>query len=84
VSDRFRAQLEEAVLPAVIALLIAIVCGDLLIISYGQAPGPVYRMLLEGTWGNWYGSSAFWRRALPAAASPRFRPSSRRNSARTK
>lgn len=54
-TPQFRAQLEEAVLPTVIALLIAIVCGDLLIISYGQAPGPVYRMLLEGTWGNWYG-----------------------------
>jgi simple sugar transport system permease protein len=55
VSAQFRAQLEEAIIPTVIALLIAIICGDLLIISYGQAPGPVYRMLLEGTWGNWYG-----------------------------
>lgn len=54
-SAQFRAQLEEAIIPTIIALLIAIICGDLLIISYGQAPGPVYRMLLEGTWGNWYG-----------------------------
>lgn len=54
-TTQFRAQIEEAILPTIIALLIAIICGDLLIISYGQAPGPVYRMLLEGTWGNWYG-----------------------------
>lgn len=54
-SAQFRAQLEEVVIPTIMALLIALICGDLLIISYGQAPGPVYRMLLEGTWGNWYG-----------------------------
>ncbi len=50
-----RAQIEEAILPTIIALLVAIICGDILILSYGQAPGPVYRMLLEGTWGNSYG-----------------------------
>jgi len=50
-----RTRLEEAILPTIVALLVAIVCGDLLILSYGQDPGPVYRMLLEGTWGNWYG-----------------------------
>jgi ABC-type uncharacterized transport system permease subunit len=54
-SSQLRTQLEEAILPTIIALLVAIVCGDILIISYGQSPGPVYRMLLEGTWGNWYG-----------------------------
>ena len=54
-SDRMRRQIEEAVLPTIVALLIAILCGDVLILSYGQSPGPVYRMLLEGTWGNWYG-----------------------------
>ena len=54
-TSQLRVQIEEAILPTVLALLIAIICGDLLIISYGQAPGPVYRMLLEGTWGNWYG-----------------------------
>lgn len=54
-SSATRARIEEAVLPTIVALLVAIVCGDLLIISYGQSPGPVYKMLLEGTWGNWYG-----------------------------
>ncbi|MDE3153396.1 MAG: ABC transporter permease [Gemmatimonadota bacterium] len=52
---RWRAQLEEAVLPAVVALLIAALVGDVLIIVYGQSPGEVYRALLEGTWGNAYG-----------------------------
>jgi simple sugar transport system permease protein len=37
------------------ALLIALVAGDLLILSFGQSPGAVYRLLLEGTWGNAYG-----------------------------
>jgi simple sugar transport system permease protein len=50
-----RASFEEAVIPAVVALLIAAVVGDLLILSFGQSPRDVFRMLLEGTWGNAYG-----------------------------
>lgn len=45
----------EAILPAVVALLIAALVGDLLILSFGQSPGAVYRLLLDGTWGNAYG-----------------------------
>jgi general nucleoside transport system permease protein len=47
--------LEEAVVPAVVAILIAAVVGDLLILSFGQSPSDVFRMLLAGTWGNAYG-----------------------------
>ncbi len=54
-SPRFREQLEEALFPPVVALLVALICGDLLIMSYGQSPATVYRLLLEGTWGNAYG-----------------------------
>jgi len=50
-----RAQLEEAVLPAIVALLIAALVGDVLILAFGQSPGAVYRLLFEGTWGNAYG-----------------------------
>ncbi len=50
-----REQLEEALFPPVVALLVALICGDLLIMSYGQSPSTVYRLLLEGTWGNAYG-----------------------------
>jgi simple sugar transport system permease protein len=50
-----RRQIEEAVLPAIVALLIAMVVGDVLILSFGQSPGTVYRLLIEGTWGNAYG-----------------------------
>lgn len=50
-----RTAFEESVLPALVALLIALVAGDLLILSVGQSPGAVYRLLLEGTWGNAYG-----------------------------
>ena len=51
----WRARVEEAVLPPLVALLIALVAGDILILSFGQSPGAVYRILLEGTWGNGYG-----------------------------
>ncbi|HUP89013.1 MAG TPA: ABC transporter permease [Longimicrobiales bacterium] len=44
-----------AVLPPLVAILIALVAGDLLIIFYGQQPINVWKMLLEGTWGNGYG-----------------------------
>ena len=50
-----RAVLEEAILPPLVALLLAVVVGDALILSFGQAPGAVYKLLLEGTWGNAYG-----------------------------
>ena len=45
----------EAFLPPIVALLVAIVVGDLLILTFGQSPAAVYRLLLEGTWGNPYG-----------------------------
>jgi ABC-type uncharacterized transport system permease subunit len=54
VSD-VRQQFEEGVLPAIVALLVAAIVGDILILSYGQNPGTVYRLLFEGTWGNAYG-----------------------------
>jgi len=54
-TSRFREQLEEALFPPVVALLVALICGDILIMSYGQSPSHVYRLLLEGTWGNTYG-----------------------------
>jgi len=50
-----RTALEEAILPAVVALLVAAIVGDILILTFGQNPGTVYRLLLEGTWGNAYG-----------------------------
>ena len=50
-----RVALEEAILPPLVALLLAAVVGDLLILSFGQSPGAVYKLLLDGTWGNAYG-----------------------------
>ena len=50
-----RSAIEEAVLPPLVALLLAAVVGDALILSFGQSPGAVYRLLIEGTWGNAYG-----------------------------
>jgi general nucleoside transport system permease protein len=52
---RVRTHIEESILPPLVALVIAAVVGDILIIIFGQSPGDVYRQLLEGTWGNAYG-----------------------------
>ena len=49
------AKLAEALLPPLVALLVAVVVGDLLILTFGQSPASVYRLLVEGTWGNAYG-----------------------------
>jgi simple sugar transport system permease protein len=56
-SDRTsrRAAVEEAILPPLVALLVAAIVGDALILAFGQSPGAVYHLLLEGTWGNAYG-----------------------------
>ena len=51
-----RAQsLAGALLPPLAALLIAAVVGDLLILSFGESPRDVFRLLVDGTWGNAYG-----------------------------
>ena len=42
-------------LAPLVALLIAAIVGDILILSFGQSPREVYRLLIEGTWGNAYG-----------------------------
>lgn len=52
---RWPVRVGEALLPPVVALMVATVIGDLLILSFGQSPGAVYRLLVEGTWDNWYG-----------------------------
>ena len=54
-SASYRSTIEEALLPPLVALLIALVVGDILILTFGEAPGQVYRLLLDGTWGNSYG-----------------------------
>jgi general nucleoside transport system permease protein len=45
----------KALLPVLVGALIALVVGDLLILGVGQSPADVYRLLLDGTWGNPYG-----------------------------
>ena len=54
-SGASRWRFEETLLPPAVALLVALVLGDILILSFGQPPGVVYALLLEGTWGNAYG-----------------------------
>ncbi|MFN5582942.1 ABC transporter permease [Gemmatimonas sp.] len=49
------ARVWEAVLPPVVALCLAAVLGDLLILSFGESPAAVYTLLVKGTWGNAYG-----------------------------
>jgi general nucleoside transport system permease protein len=45
----------EAILPPLVALCIAAVVGDLLILTFGEAPATVFSLLVKGTWGNPYG-----------------------------
>jgi simple sugar transport system permease protein len=45
----------QALLAPLLAVALAMVVGDLLILTYGESPATVYRLLIEGTWGNWYG-----------------------------
>ena len=45
-SAPWRERAEEALIPPLVALLVALICGDLLILSYGQSPATVYRLLL--------------------------------------
>jgi simple sugar transport system permease protein len=54
-AERRRTLFEESVLPPLVALAIALVVGDLLILTFGQSPSAVYGLLLEGTWANAYG-----------------------------
>jgi general nucleoside transport system permease protein len=42
-------------LPAFWAALIALACSSVLILAVGGRPFDVYRLLVEGTWGNAYG-----------------------------
>jgi simple sugar transport system permease protein len=55
VNARTRSTLQEALLPPLVALVVALVAGDVLMLVYGASPGAVWRQLLEGTWGNAYG-----------------------------
>lgn len=55
ISPRLGARTAEALLPPIVALLVALVVGDLLILSVGQSPASVWSLLLRGTWGNAYG-----------------------------
>ncbi len=50
-----RGRVAEALRPPLVALLVSIGAGDRLILAVGQSPGAVYRLMLEGTWGNAYG-----------------------------
>ena len=45
----------EALLPPIVALLIALILGDLLILLFGESPAHVYGRMVEGAWGNPYG-----------------------------
>lgn len=50
-----RTALVEALVPPLVALVVALIVGDVLILAFGQSPRAVYTLLLEGTWGNPYG-----------------------------
>jgi len=59
------AEVRTAVLAPVMALLIAMAAGHVLVLIYGESPGRVFRVLLEGTWGNPYGIGQVLFKATP-------------------
>ncbi|HUR92398.1 MAG TPA: ABC transporter permease, partial [Gemmatimonadaceae bacterium] len=54
-SDSLRHRAEEALLAPIVALLIALILGDVLILMFGESPLHVYGRMIEGAWGNPYG-----------------------------
>lgn len=54
-TSNWRGRVDETLLPVIIALLSALVIGDVLILSFGQSPADVYKLLIEGSWGNAWG-----------------------------
>jgi simple sugar transport system permease protein len=52
-------------LPGLWAALIALACASALILAVGGAPLQVYRLLLDGTWGNLYGIGQVLFHATP-------------------
>jgi simple sugar transport system permease protein len=51
--------------PTLVALLIAFLCGSLLILAYGASPLEVWAGLLRGTLGNFYGIGEVLYKATP-------------------
>lgn len=54
-SESLLRRAEEALLPPIVALLIALILGDVLILLFGESPAHVYSRMIEGAWGNPYG-----------------------------
>ncbi|MCR4340548.1 MAG: ABC transporter permease [Gemmatimonadaceae bacterium] len=54
-SESLLRRAEEALLPPIVALLIALILGDVLILLFGESPAHVYGRMIEGAWGNSYG-----------------------------
>jgi simple sugar transport system permease protein len=58
-------QTGRALLGPGVALLFALLCGELLVLCCGAAPGRVFSALLAGTWGNPYGLGQVLFKATP-------------------
>ncbi|MEX2325999.1 MAG: ABC transporter permease, partial [Gemmatimonadaceae bacterium] len=54
-SESLLRRAEEALLPPIVALLVALILGDILILLFHESPAHVYGRMIEGAWGNPYG-----------------------------
>jgi simple sugar transport system permease protein len=59
------AKVAASLLPAALAILVALAVASLLILADGQAPLHVYRLFFAGTWGNPYGVGQVLFKATP-------------------
>jgi simple sugar transport system permease protein len=57
--------LQGAVLAPLVALLVALLAGNLLVLAYGESPARVFGLMLAGTWGNPYGIGQVLFKATP-------------------
>jgi len=57
--------LQAAVLAPLVALLVALLAGNLLVLAYGESPARVFGLMLAGTWGNPYGIGQVLFKATP-------------------
>lgn len=57
--------LQGAILAPAVALLVALLAGNLLVLAYGESPARVFGLMLAGTWGNAYGLGQVLFKATP-------------------
>jgi len=62
---RLSVEAQTALLAPVLALLVAVLAANLLVLAYGESPAAILGLLLAGTWGSAYGIGQVLFKATP-------------------